>query len=211
MKTEALIDFLARGAGPAPGAVAARRLIPAAAAGVTVSVLLVMVLMGPVPAPLFATPAPWIKLSYAALLALATGWMAARLGRPVSRLGGPVLATLVIAVTMAALGLVAWLATPAQARPAAVLGHSWFACPWNVLGLSLPALVAALWALRGLAPTRPRRAGLAAGLFAGALGAAGYALGCREESTVFVALWYSAGIAASGLIGALIGPRVLRW
>jgi hypothetical protein len=53
-----------------------------------------MVLMGPVPAPLFATPAPWIKLSYAALLALATGWMAARLGRPVSRLGGPVLATL---------------------------------------------------------------------------------------------------------------------
>jgi len=79
MKTEALIDFLARGAGPAPRAVAARRLLPAATAGAAVSVLLVMVLMGPVPAPLFATPAPWIKLSYADLLALATGWLAARL------------------------------------------------------------------------------------------------------------------------------------
>jgi hypothetical protein len=91
------------------------------------------------------------------------------------------------------------------------MGHSWLACPRNVLGLSLPALAAALWALRGLAPTRPRRAGLAAGLFAGALGAGGYALGCREESTVFISLWYSAGIAASGLLGALIAPRVLRW
>ena len=149
--------------------------------------------------------------SYAALLALATGWMAARLGRPVSRLGGPVLATLAVAATMAALGMIAWLATPVDGRAVAVMGHSWLACPRNVLGLSLPALAAALWALRGLAPTRPRRAGLAAGLFAGALGAGGYALGCREESTVFISLWYSAGIAASGLLGALIAPRVLRW
>jgi hypothetical protein len=211
MKTEALIDFLARGAGPAPRAVAARRLLPAATAGAAVSVLLVMVLMGPVPAPLFATPAPWIKLSYAALLALATGWLAARLGRPVSRLGAPVLATLAVTAMMAALGMLAWLATPVDGRPAAVMGHSWLACPWNVLGLSLPALAAALWALRGLAPTRPHQAGLAAGLLAGALGAAGYALGCREESTVFISLWYSAGIAMSGLLGALIAPRVLRW
>jgi hypothetical protein len=211
MKTEALIDFLARGAGAAPRAVAARRLFPAAAVGVTLSILLVMVLMGPVPAAMFSTPAPWIKLSYATLLAIASGWMAARLGRPVSRLGVPSLATLAVATAMTAMGVIAWLATPVEARPAAVMGHSWLTCPWNVLGLSLPALATALWALRGLAPTRPRRAGLAAGLFAGALGAAGYALGCREESTVFVALWYSAGIAASGLIGALIGPRVLRW
>lgn len=211
MKTEALIDFLAQGAGAAPRAVAARRLLPAAAVGVTLSILLVMVLMGPVPAAMFATPAPWIKLSYATLLAIASGWMAARLGRPVSRLGVPSLATLAVATAMAAMGVIAWLATPVEARPAAVMGHSWLTCPWNVLGLSLPALAAALWALRGLAPTRPRRAGLAAGLFAGALGAVGYALGCREESTVFVALWYSAGIAGSGLLGVLVAPRVLRW
>lgn len=211
MKTEALIDFLARGAGPAPRIVAARRLLPAATVGGTLSAALVMALMGPIPAVMFATPAPWIKLSYAALVALATGWMAARLGRPVSRLGGPVLATLAVAATMAALGMIAWLATPVDGRAVAVMGHSWLACPRNVLGLSLPALAAALWALRGLAPTRPRRAGLAAGLFAGALGAGGYALGCREESTVFISLWYSAGIAASGLLGALIAPRVLRW
>jgi hypothetical protein len=71
--------------------------------------------------------------------------------------------------------------------------------------------VASLWALRGLAPTRPRAAGLAAGLLAGAIGAFAYALACHEVSVAFVALWYSLGIALSGALGALLGPRLLRW
>jgi hypothetical protein len=80
-----------------------------------------------------------------------------------------------------------------------------------VLLLSLPALAAALWALRGLAPTRPRAAGLAAGLLAGGLGAAGYALSCTELSPAFVAVWYSLGIALAGGLGASLGPWALRW
>jgi hypothetical protein len=77
--------------------------------------------------------------------------------------------------------------------------------------LSLPALAGALWVLRSLAPTRPRAAGFAAGLFAGAAGAFGYAFACVEESAAFIALWYSLGIALAGALGALLGPRVLRW
>jgi len=77
--------------------------------------------------------------------------------------------------------------------------------------LSLPALAGALWALRGLAPTRPRAAGLAAGLLAGGLGAFGYALSCTELSPAFVAIWYSLGIALAGALGAALGPRILRW
>jgi hypothetical protein len=92
-----------------------------------------------------------------------------------------------------------------------MMGHSWARCPWVVLALSLPALAGALWALRGLAPTHARRAGFAAGLLAGAAGAAGYSLGCTEESMAFVAAWYTLGIALAGGLGALIGPRVLRW
>jgi len=80
-----------------------------------------------------------------------------------------------------------------------------------VLALSLPGLAAVMWALRGLAPTQPRAAGLAAGLLAGALGAAGYALSCTELALVFVATWYSLSIVMAGALGALLGPRLLRW
>ena len=77
--------------------------------------------------------------------------------------------------------------------------------------VSLPALAAALWALRGLAPTRLRTAGFASGVLAGSVGAFGYALSCPEASMSFVAVWYSLGILLTGALGAALGPRVLRW
>jgi len=77
--------------------------------------------------------------------------------------------------------------------------------------LSVPAFVGITWALRGLAPTRLRLTGFAAGLLAGAVGAAGYALVCDEVSLTFIALWYSLGIALTGVAGSLLGGRLLRW
>lgn len=211
MKTETLIDVLARGAGPAPRFAAARRLLPAAALGVTTAALLALTVLEPVPAALFATPAPWMKLAYALALAAAAGWLTAALSRPVARLALPRRMVAAVMAAMASVGLGAMLLTPAGGRLAALLGHSSLDCPWNVLALSLPGLGAALWALRGLAPTRPRAAGAAAGLLAGALGAAGYSLSCTEASPAFVAVWYTLGIVLTALLGAVIGPRVLRW
>jgi hypothetical protein len=112
---------------------------------------------------------------------------------------------------MAVVGTGALVATPAGARTAALLGHSFLVCPVNVFALSLPALVAILWALRGLAPTVLRGAGLGAGILAGALGAFGYAFTCTELSPAFVAVWYTLGIAGTAALGAALGPRVLRW
>ena len=109
------------------------------------------------------------------------------------------------------LGGLAYVAEPAGDGMVGLLGHSWASCPWIVLGLSLPGLAGALWALRGLAPTRPRLAGLAAGLLAGSWGALGYALACTEEALSFVALWYTLGIGLTGALGAALGPRALRW
>lgn len=211
MKTDDLIEVLARGAGPAPRAVAARRLAPAAALGVTASALLAVGLFGAIPADLYGTPAPWIKFAYAALLAAASAWLTARLARPVARLVLPWRAVLAVFAAMAAVGFMALLGAAPGDRTAAVMGHSWSTCPWSVLALSLPGLGGALWAVRGLAPTQPIAAGFAAGLFAGALGAFGYSLSCPEASPTFVAVWYSLGIILSGALGALLGPRVLRW
>lgn len=211
MKTAELIEMLARSAGPAPRAVAARRLVPAALAGALLSAALALAVLGPVPWALYATPAPWLKLAYAGALAAAAGWLAARLGRPVPRLKGPRVAVLAVLGAMAALGAAALLAAPPGDRMTALLGHSALTCPWNVAVLSLPALLAALWALRGLAPTRPRAAGFAAGLLAGAVGALGYALSCEETSPAFVAVWYTLGVLLTAGLGAALAPRLLRW
>lgn len=211
MKTDQLVDLLARGAGPAPAGLPLRRLAPVALAGVVLSTALAVGLLGALPANAYGGPAPWVKLAYAGALAAAAGWLVARLGQPGTSVGLPLVLVLAVTAAMALLGLASTAATPVAERARSLLGHSWATCPWSVLALSLPALAGAIWALRGLAPTRPRVAGLAAGLFAGAVGAFGYAFSCTESALGFVALWYTLGIALSGALGALVGPRFLRW
>ena len=211
MKTDTLIELLARDAGPAPRALAARRLWPAALLGLLVSACAAIAVFDAIPAALYATPAPWIKLASAGALALAAGGLSARLSRPAAPLAGTPRAVAAVVLAMAALGAISLAAEPAGSRLAALLGHSWWSCPVSVLVLSLPALAAALWAVRGLAPTRPRAAGFAAGLLAGSVGACGYALSCPEVSPAFVAVWYTLGIGLTGALGAALGPRVLRW
>jgi hypothetical protein len=211
MRTDSLIDGLARDAGPAPRAVAARRLSPAAVAGLGFSIAAALAGFGLIPAAMFGTMVPWMKLAYAGALALAAGWLTARLCRPAASCRRASAMTMAIVAAMGGVGLVSLAALPADARTGALLGQSWLSCPWRVLVLSLPGLAAALWAARGLAPTNPRAAGFAAGLFAGSMGAVGYSLACPEASPAFVAVWYSLGIALTGAVGAVLGPRVLRW
>ncbi|MFO0444577.1 MAG: NrsF family protein [Betaproteobacteria bacterium] len=211
MKTEELIQLLSRGAGPAPRGVAARRLGPGAALGLLAAAGLAAMVPGWVPLALFGEAGPGLTLAYAGALALSAGWLAARLGRPVPRVGAPLAAVAVVLVAALGLGLGSWWATPAAERTAALMGHSALQCPWNVLGLSLPALAVALWALRGLAPTRLAAAGAAAGLLAGALGALGYAMACAELALPFVAAWYTLRELTTAALGAALGPRLLRW
>ena len=74
----------------------------------------------------------------------------------------------------------------------------------------MPMFAALLWALKGLAPTRPALAGAAAGALAGGAGAMVYALHCPELAAPYIAVWYVAGIALPVVAGALIAPRLLR-
>lgn len=211
MKTDELIAALATHAGPAPRAVVARRLVPAMAFGVLASVALALLLLGPVNDLAVPGAALWIKLVYAGALGAGAAWLTGRLSRPAARSVGAALAVAGVVIAVALAGTFSLLATETGERLRQALGHSWAICPWAVFGLSLPALASTLWAVRGLAPTRPREAGLAAGLLAGAAGAAGYALACVESSTVFIAIWYTLGIAMCAALGAALGPRVLRW
>ena len=85
------------------------------------------------------------------------------------------------------------------------------ACVGAILMLSAPALFIVLGTLKSGAPTRPSIAGAAAGLLSGALGAAAYALACKNDGGLFVAVWYSAAILMMTGLGAVVGRRALAW
>lgn len=210
MKTDDLIGMLSTGAGPAPRVRLASRLAPVLAAGFLASAAGALLALGPVPSAMLGGAALWTKLIYAAAIALACVWLARQLCRPgaPARLAG--VAALVVAA-MLVVGLASLLTTPAPERLRHLLGATALRCPWVILGLALPALALLLRVLRESGPTRPALAGFAAGLLAGAVGAEGYALACLEESIAFIALWYSAGILLTGLLGAALGARLLRW
>lgn len=93
--------------------------------------------------------------------------------------------------------------------PRSLQGSMWLMCLLKIVLLSVPVFAGVLWAFRQLAPTRLRLAGLLAGLTAGSAAATIYALYCPETTATF--LVSSLGILAIGLIGALSGPRLLRW
>jgi hypothetical protein len=211
MKTDNLISMLAAGAGPAPSLRSMSSFAPVLAFGLIASVALSLGARGLVPASMWGGAALWTKLAYAAALAGGCAWLAARLARPGAPRRDPALAVAGVILVMGLAGLVALAGVAPSERLHAILGSTALVCPWAIPVLALPTLAGLLWTLRDFAPTRPGLTGLVAGLLAGGVGAAGYALSCTEQSTTFIALWYSAGMAVSGGLGAVIGGRTLRW
>lgn len=153
----------------------------------------------------------WIKLAYTSGLAGVAFWVCERLARPTGEVRRRS-AWLVLPVVLVA-ALAGWqlFKAPPPMRMPMVMGSSAVSCPWCILAFSLPPLVGLFWAVRGLAPTRLRLTGLMVGLAAGGAGASAYALHCPESAAPFLALWYTLGVAGAALIGALAGPRLLRW
>lgn len=212
MKTDTLIEWLAKDAGAAPAGMVMRRVGLALSVGLVLALAASALRFDLVPMALMAS-APWIvKFGYAVLLALAAAWLVALMSRPGARATRAAMAVALVVGAMAVLGSIeAASHATTEERLAAWLGHSWTLCPRRVFELSLPALALCLWAARGLAPTRPTLAGAACGLLAGALGAAGYTIVCDEVAPSFVATWYTLGIVATTALGALVGRWVLRW
>jgi hypothetical protein len=84
-------------------------------------------------------------------------------------------------------------------------------CILTILGVSLPPLAILLIVMRIGAPTQPAWAGAIAGSLSGALGATAYALACKNDAGLFVAIWYPVAILVMAALGAVIGKRALAW
>ncbi len=152
-----------------------------------------------------------LKAAYTVSIAAIAVFVAAHLARPDSLprrwfalVLGPTFVLLLIAAFQIA-------ASPAADWRDLLFGMSASNCSVRILAISSPVFVALILAFRTLAPTRLRAAGAAAGLAAGAVGAAIYALYCRETSPSFVLTWYTLGMSLPAVIGAVVGPRLLRW
>jgi hypothetical protein len=153
----------------------------------------------------------WIKWAYTISLAICATAATARLARPDGATGAwlPLMALPVAGLASIAVGDLAM--TPPAQWLAMWLGQSWMVCSRNVFLLALPIFAGLLWSFRRLAPTRLGLAGMSAGLAAGAWAATLYCLHCPETSALFVLTWYSLGMIGAGLLGRLLGPRLLRW
>lgn len=212
MRTTDLIELLARDARATPPGAVSRKLLAALAAGGLVTFAIVALWLRCQPLIAVAQqPWFWMKIIYTGLLTVAGAVTVRRLSVPGARVGAAPVAAAVVLLAMLALAAGQIFAAAPADRLALWLGHSWKICSPLILLLAVPIYAFLIGAVRRLAPTRPALAGAATGFAAGALAATLYGLHCPEQAAAFVVTWYTLGIAAATVLGAITGGRLLRW
>lgn len=211
MRTDRLIEALKADAAVKPAPMS-RAWLMAGLAGAAIAAALFFAMLGPRPDIGTAMHSMRFLFKFAAtLLLLATALVAlAALGRPA---GDRRRAWLMLAVPalLAAAVVVDMAVMPADAMRERWMGSNMMLCLGSIPLLGLGPLAAFLLGLRHGAPTRPTLAGAVAGLAAGGLAATFYAAHCTDDSPLFVASWYTLGIAMLALLGALGGRLLARW
>lgn len=211
MKTDDLINALARGAGAAEKPQWRRRLAITLIAGLAVAAALVVIGLGVRPDIGAARmPIMW-KSIFSAAAAVVVLPLTLQLMKPGRPLGWRIGAVVLFAALCALAVIVALMGEMPERRWEAWTGG---AMPWCVVlipVLAAPAAALLTWFMRAFAPTRLTLAGAAIGALSGGIGAMAYAMYCPTDSVAFVATWYALGIAVSATLGALIVSRFLRW
>lgn len=151
------------------------------------------------------------KFVYTLAIAIPALLLAWQLLRPDGRARG-VLALFVVPVVLLAVAAAIELAfVPADHWAIYAVGQNAFWCVTMIPLIAAGPLAAFLYALRQGATSQPAMAGAAAGLLASGIAATLYASHCVDDSPLFIALWYTPGIALVTGAGALLGKRLLRW
>ncbi|WP_055045470.1 NrsF family protein [Devosia sp. A16] len=208
-----LLDRLVADLKPTPPAALPARLFGWAGLGVVLSALLMLAWLGPRPDMMEApgTMMFWTKFAYTAIFAVVGGVAALNLARPGGSLRRQVIGLAILVLLVGAGGLVQLVLMGPDQMSRLVMGSTALRCPFYIVALSVPIYAGIVFAMRRAAPTNPTLAGFAAGLFAGGAGVWVYAFHCTESGMPFIAIWYTAGVLATALLGAVIGRFVLRW
>jgi hypothetical protein len=192
------------------------RLAPLLAGGALAGAALwaVLIAIGPLHwPPARLAGASWFPMKAGYSFALAITGLAAttQLARPGGRVGWAIWIASAAFVVVAVLAMHETMTTPVAGLRRLWMGQTAVLCPWIILVAAAPTFVVSFWLLGHTAPTRLALAGAVAGFFAGGAGATTWSLYCAESTAAFVLAWYTLGVAACAGLGALIGPRLLRW
>jgi hypothetical protein len=211
MKTERLIELLARGVEPAERPAWLQRLALTLLVGGVAGALLLAIGFGVRP-DIGAAPMPVLgKAMFSAAAAAVMLPLLVRLMRP----GRPLqwrLGAVAAFVALAALATcVALLGEAPGERLAAWTGGGFPWCLVLVPLLGAPTAALLVWLMRGFAPTQLTLTGAAIGALSGGIGAMAYSMYCPVDSVAFVTTWYVIAIGLSAALGAVIGARLLRW
>lgn len=210
MKTDDLIAALAADTMPQPNLTF--QMLRAIPLCVALSLVALIVVWGPradlsaalTSFAVLKTLVPLVLVAFAFALALAMAQPATPFKRPGLLLGAAI-----------ALALGVFFATVLRDGQAALVNAlstpSLWVCLSSIPALALPILGGVLWALSSGATMRPRLTGAIAGLAAGGLAASVYSLYCDKDMILFVIPSYSTAVGAVMLLGAVLGPRLLKW
>lgn len=212
MRTDDLIAELSGQLRPTPKGASVMPLVLGSGAGAVVAAMLMIFWLGIRPDLMSAmhTSAYWVKFGYTLAFAILAFWAALKLSHPGTNAKSAMRALALPVAAMLALGVVELL-TSGESKSLLFYGHSHQVCLERIFAIALPVFAGVLWGLRKLAPTHLALTGAMAGLLAGAAGAWVYAFHCDESGMLFVSVWYTLGIAATGALGAVLGRFVLRW
>jgi hypothetical protein len=211
MNTERLIDLLSTNVEPVDRQTLNKSLAVAIVVGIATAICLMLATVS-VRADLGSSVAfVALKLGFALTLVAAGVVFLSKAIRPGQETRTPFRFAFLPLVALGTAAL-ADLAIGVNTRPHPMTaGTHWLLCLYCIPLFAVIPFTLLIWTLRGGAPTKLRRSGAIAGLVAGAIGAAAYALHCPDDSLPFIAAWYGASIAFCSGVGALVGPRVLRW
>lgn len=214
MKTDELIDILGRNVEPVKSGQLRNVLLAALAIGTGAALCLMFAILG-IPTGMIGDGEgmgfKMLALAFTlGLVALGVPYLigSARPGRTSRK---PLVLIGLMYLALFAAGLIAFVLTPHTDWSGMAFGPQWSACLICIPLFAFPPFLALVLAMRKEAPTDLRMTGAIIGLVAGSLGAAAFALHHSGSSLLFITLWYGGSILLCAAIGALLGPRLLRW
>jgi hypothetical protein len=213
MKTEELIDLLSTNIEPVDTQKVDRTLQIAIVAGLVLALLTCIVTLGVRPD--LNNPGVFgfllVKIGFGVLVTI-LGWhLLLKHARPGGENHSRIFLTGVPFAALMALAAVNLISVPASHWGHMIMGERWLGCLLSIPIIAVVPFVVITWAVQMAAPTNLLRTGALAGLVAGGISAAAYALHCPVDSLPFVALWYGGTIVLCALAGAVLGPRLLHW
>jgi hypothetical protein len=213
MKTDELINVLGTNLEAVEGEQLRSTFVIALAVGAMAALCLMLAIFG---VPTDALGGEYFGLKVVAM-AFTLGLVAAgtsflvRAARPGEPGRTPLILAALLFVAMLSAGVVALVLSQPTAWGEMVFGPQWAACLFCIPLFAIAPFASLIWALRSGAPTNLVRTGAIIGLVAGALGAVVFAFHHPGGSIPFIALWYGGPIVLCALVGAILGPRLLRW